>query len=67
MINELFYIRNKNKTWTVVDRVGNSATGLTKQIAKNLYEAKYGIDNNPKGFGYDIQSNIINQQSNPFL
>lgn len=51
-MEELVYVKNK-KGWICKDRQGRSATGLTKEIARNQYWLKYKTSQ-MHDVGYDM-------------
>lgn len=43
MLDELIYHKGTTGLYVVTDRQGRSATGVTKEIAKNQYYLLYGM------------------------
>ena len=41
-VGEIFFRKEKDKSWVAYDRSGNSASGITKSIARNNYYLAFG-------------------------
>lgn len=53
-IGEIFYRKEKNGSWVAYDRGGNSARGLTKELARNNYLLAFGELGDKIRLGFDM-------------
>lgn len=63
-MRELFYRKQKDGSYRVTDRDGNSAEGATKEMAENQYYLLYKMVK-PSAYTpnlYDIRNKLINNQ-----
>ena len=53
-IGEIFYRKDKNGEWVAYDRSGNSASGITKNHARNNYYLAFGELADQISAGFDM-------------